>query len=157
MPGVSLKGQLSISREWLLPYSNGKFDIIEISDYDSWKQGSYSNGCPLVKAEGANYLTPTPSGAISIGETTIRHLQTHQAIDIAFRRWIAQRAAMMFYDKGDLSESDCMDLLTTYTPQESWTKDAIIAVQALLRERRELGQREGEIPGFMGPDEWFAC
>jgi len=34
--------------------------------------------------------------------------------------------------------------------------DAEIAVRALLRERYELGPSSDEVPGFRGPDDWYA-
>jgi hypothetical protein len=155
VPDASLNHQLTLNREQMLHFSKGKFNMIQVINYNSWKNAANSMGIPMVPTFGANYLTPTPKGAYSIGETNHTILGTPQSIDIAYRRWIAQRAAMPLFRKVNTELSECIGVLNKYAPQETWTQDAVIAIRALLRERQELGQREGEIPGFIGPDEWY--
>ena len=155
IPDVSLKDQLIKSVKEILHYSDGYFDFIIVPDYELWEYGGQESGAPVVFFPNANYLTPIPENAIFIRKPNIKKINKDDSPAVAFRRWIAQRAAIYLYSLNIINSFENYDVLNHIAPVNTWTEDAKIAFNGLLRERNEIGWKDNEIPGFVGPDEFY--
>lgn len=74
------------------------------------------------------------------------------------RRWIASRAAWQLMRKQiDVAPSASVNgVARMLSADTSPSADAEIVIRALLREERELGPASDAVPGFRGPEVWFA-
>lgn len=89
---------------------------------------------------------------------TGEHLEHVDDVDVAMRRWIASRVAWLLERQGVTLPVDATvaDVTTALAVDVPCSADAEIAIRGLLREERELGPSSEAVPGFRGPDEWYA-
>src|SRR5262245_37193100 len=144
VPVFSLAEQLTLDRPALLAPVGGRFDVRVMPRQESWEAGTSWVGAPARPQPEADYLTPLPPGTVSISNLAVESVTDET---VAIRRWIAARLAAVLRSVGRLdSVSDPSALGASLSPYESWSADALAALAALLRERRELSRATNEIP-----------
>lgn len=86
-------------------------------------------------------------------------LETLDDVTLGIRRWIASCVARdLRRTQLELGPGvDVGDVASVIAAGVSLSADAEIAIRALLREERELGPSSDAVPGFRGPDAWYAA
>ena len=138
-------------------FNNEDFTIIFKPLYSDWVNFSVKVGCPIMVDKIGDYRSIRINGTsnFSFKYSVVPIINNPQSRIVAFRRWIAQRAASHLNRHKKLDVFNNLDDLSHVVPVSSWTDDAKIAIIGLLREKNEIGWIEGEIPGFVGPDEFY--
>jgi hypothetical protein len=153
VPAPSLVDQLRLPREVLLAPIGGYAGVRVVPELARWRSGDGSVGAPARHRPDATYRTGTPQGSIGLVSP---ELEPAPGIEVAMRRWIAARIARCLR----AGQSPTVDGLRASVPAvpevQAWSVDARAALAALAREARELGPQNTAIPGFRGPDAWFA-
>jgi hypothetical protein len=123
-----------------------------------WEAQETLTGAPAVVRPNLDYRWRPDKRVIDLLLNDNNEIESVSEVTIATRRWMASnfaRAATSRQLLGknwhpeDLAHSIYPDLLTI-------SEDALIAMKALLAEQKYLGENNQEVPGFRGPDEWFA-
>ncbi len=126
-------------------------------DRDAWRIGETVTGAPAVARPELRYDSETSEHVRRVLLNGLESLLPVDDIEVATRRWIASQIAARaakfggverFEDSGSLFE-------TAFPTIENPSLDAHIATRGLLREVRELGQSEVDVPGFRGPSDWY--
>ena len=125
--------------------------------YSDWVNFSVKVGCPIMVDKIGDYRSIRIKGTsdYSFKYPVIPIKNNPQSRTVAFRRWIAQRAASYLFRVKKLESFKSFDDLSDNAPISAWTEDAEKAITGLLREKNVIGWKEGEIPGFVGPDEFY--
>lgn len=126
----------------------------------SRRRGDYSFECgqPGILHRSSDAEWQPPRQGIRMSFYTGDHLEHVDDVDVAMRRWIASRVAWLLEQQGAALPADATvaDVTTALAVDVPWSADAEIAIRGLLREERELGPSSEAVPGFRGPDEWYA-
>ena len=134
------------------------FTNIFTPKYSDWVRGSIIVGCPLMIDKFGDYRSikiPNTNNYFYTNDITNINNSPKSRI-IAYRRWIAQRTASYLTISMLIDKFISLESLHYIAPISTWTEDAKIAVSGLLREKNEIGWKEGEIPGFVGPDDFYS-
>jgi hypothetical protein len=153
VPSLSLEEQLCRETTEILAPIGREFRVRIIPRLEAWQAGVSWVGAPAKPDPNADYRSPVPDGAASLGTAGTEPVAEPY---VALRRWIAGRLASELHASGRIgSVTDISELAAGLPPPDRWSRDALIAARALLREFRELVPSEAEIPGFRGPDIWY--
>ena len=110
-------------------------------------------GAPAASQPDADYRSAIPMNTVSLADAQTERIED---LSVAFRRWISARLAMDLHRRAALDlVRDVTEIASGLPPVRRWSDDALVAAEALLRERRWLNRQEHEIPGFRGPDGWY--
>jgi hypothetical protein len=154
VPDFSLGDLLCKSWPALLEPIGGHSDVRIVPKLADWQVGVPSVGAPARPWPEKNYQSDDPPRTISL---VAPDLEPIPDLAIGIRRWIASRLARCLKDRRPRSiEEFLVALPAQLRSAESWSQDARAAAPGLLREFREFGEEEGRVPGFRGPDEWYA-
>src|SRR5262249_19632965 len=122
-------------------------------------------GAPGVLVRGVPYwwqtgrpwaMALTVAGAL-VGHAVgpVRAVPEHR-FDVALRRWIALRASWWARRGGALAAADVDQLAAAIGVARSpVSRDATLALAALLREARAPFDPRTQVRGFVGPDRWY--
>ena len=153
VPSLSLEEQLCRETDEILAPIGKEFRVRIIPRLEAWQAGVSWVGAPAKPEPNADYRSTVPDGAASLGTAGTEPVAEPY---VALRRWIAGRLASELHASGESRiVTDFSELSVGLPAPDRWSKDALIAAHALLREFRELVPSEGEIPGFRGPDTWY--
>jgi hypothetical protein len=118
-------------------------------------------GAPGVLVRRAPYVWSAEAARLGVGGHALYDEPLEQVHDlaIAMRRWMASRVAWQLAQQGVTLAADATvsDVMTALSADVPCSADAEIAIRGLLREERELGPASDAVPGFRGPDEWYAA
>ena len=155
-PDVSLKDQLTKTKEEILGEYIHEVQFIMKPDFYNWSQGATGIGGFVFPEPDADYTSLIPKGFLP-SEMALTHLvKIDKAnIDVLFRRWIAVRITSFLRAKNLLNSFEYSDALEAIAPRSSWTKDAHIALEGLLKEKESGIWKDDTIPGYSGPDEFY--
>lgn len=125
---------------------------------DEWDWLGIS-GAPGVLVRDATYWFEPPDKVdyYELESEELEEIPT-ETFEVSIRRWIASRAAWQLAQAKlkpgrEASADEVARMLSAPVPV---IEDAKIAVRALLREEYELGPSSDDVPGFRGPDDWYA-
>jgi hypothetical protein len=123
-----------------------------------WNYTGYC-GAPAVLNRTANYRWRSPEGVSALMLTGGEAIESIDDLAVGVRRWIASRVAWQLARKQiELTPStSAHEVACMLSEDTSLSPDAEIAISGLLREERELGPSSDAVPGFRGPDEWYAA
>jgi len=112
-----------------------------------WQRGDPTPGAPGVRL-GANVdiAWTAPARTTRVLKPPVSDVDDPR---VATRRWMASRLAAVA-EEGE--RADATLRRATQDPSD----DAVVAARGLDRERDELGSAADVIPGFRGPDDWYA-
>ncbi len=149
VPDWSLADLLRLDRAALLAPLGGDFRDRVAPALDDWRGGVSWVGAPALPVPDADYRYAVPEHAIGLGRAG-----TERVADsvVAFRRWIASRLAFYLLRT---SSPAAEDRYAGLPPIDEWSRDAVLARQAWLREQRELPQSTAAVPGMRAPDHWY--
>ena len=153
VPDVSLKDQLTKEIHEILYFTKGKFSHLIKSNYNLWKSNILKSGSPAIFIENGYYKTDIPKNFQSFSKFEVLKIEKEDSSHILFRRWIASRIAKCMDEK--LFVFNDIEEFNYFSPIEKWTDDAKFAFYGLLRERNEMGWKDDEIPGYVGPDDFY--
>lgn len=154
VPSFSLEQQLISSRAELIAPIGGEFRSRIIPNLEAWRAGVAWVGAPAKFEPDADYRSPVPEGSVSLAPVPLEPITDRV---VTLRRWIAGRLARAVSSDGRLNATSDLNELASGLPSlESWSGDAKIAASALLHELRDLGNLAEGVPGFRGPDSWYA-
>ena len=154
-PKSSLKCQLTKRLDDFYDYNYGPIECFLSPDIDDWKSNVSFTGAPLIYCSNTDYTFKSSENMYSLDGNSKASKIGPQSVTIIFRRWIATRIARMFYQKPEFLTFKNPEILEKFAPVAIWTNDALIAFQGLVREREEIGWAEDQLPGFIGPDEFY--
>jgi hypothetical protein len=154
VPDVSPGDLLCKSWPTLLEPIGGHSDLRIVPVFARWQVGVQWVGAPARPWPEKNYQSDDPPRTISLVAPALEPIPD---LAIGIRRWIASRLARFLKGSRPRSIEELVAVLPAQLPPvERWSQDAEAAASALLREFREFGEEDGRVPGFRGPDEWFA-
>ena len=110
-------------------------------------------GAPGILSLSRPYWLPPPVGFTTIVASQRDDIDPFQDLEIAGRRWLASRIASRLHALALPATAE--EVRTALGVTGSLSRDAEIALAALRREA-SLGGASTGMPGFRGPDEWFA-
>ena len=149
VPGLGVRSLMAATVESVLASlrSAGENWVVVEPDASAWRSGDPTPGAPGVRLGADVGIDWTPPD----GTTRVLDPGVSDAGDpaVATRRWMASRLAAVA-EEGERADAT----LQRATPDPS--DDAVVAAQALDRERDELGPAGDAVPGFRGPDAWYA-
>ena len=124
----------------------------------AWERRQGYAGAPSVVRPTLDYRWQEPPHVRTFAQSGAGELEPVADIDIATRRWVASRVAGAIpIEERRLAWRDPSELLSSAFPEVvDVSDDALTAVNALLAEEELLSDEHTEIPGFRGPDEWYA-
>jgi hypothetical protein len=117
------------------------------------RRKSTSQGAPGVLVRQAPYWWYPPLG-VSATSLRDRELVPVELTDVLVRRWLASRIADELDGRTYPSIADVCAALKW--PEHHLSDDARAAIGGLVREWHELAPVSQLIPGFRGPDAWYA-
>jgi hypothetical protein len=122
---------------------------------EAWQTPELTTGAPGMVRPELDYHYVAPPNLLDFLLVPSLVLEDVGEIRIAVRRWIASRVARhLSPDVAGRKFRDADSLIRTVFPGVSPTNDARVAVAALLRESELRGDG---VPGFRGPDSWYAA
>lgn len=159
-PGVDASQALELSRSkvvTLLEGIPGERWVRLVPQRASWDHTVFG-GAPAVVNRSANYRWQSPKEVHALVLTGSEAIETIDDLATAVRRWIASRLAwQLAWKPGGVAQSvDTHALARILSEDKHLSADAEIAIRGLLREECELGPSSEAVPGFRGPDEWYA-
>jgi hypothetical protein len=155
VPDYSLKDQLTKPFSEIYYASYGKTLLIKKPDFNSWQAASHCLGAFVIREVNSNYKTQIPQGFIPYGLSEDTCKVSLESRLVWFRRCIATRIAGYLLSINQLGTFSDKNILHDIASIDEWTIDAVMAFEGLLREQRELGWNDGEIPGYIGPDSFY--
>jgi hypothetical protein len=122
----------------------------------AWETRAGFAGAPGVERPDLDRRFEAPPHVMRVSTRGL-DLEPEDAPERRARRWIAARAAHATRRFREAAEAkDPLTLVRAVFPNIGpLSADATVALEGLLRERRELGPSETEVPGFRGPDDWY--
>ncbi len=153
VPDFSLTEQLCLEASVLLAPIGGAFDYRITPDFEDWQTSLQWVGAPALVLKSANYHYSIPFQAIGLGYVETEVVKNQVA---SYRRWIASRLARVVGYQSNINSIDQLIWQNSEIPIfEKWSHDAKRAGQALVREFKEFGQIQEQVPGMCGPDSWY--
>lgn len=110
-------------------------------------------GAPGVFTRSQPYWQTSPHGTTTVVVSAADELEYFEHALVGARRWLASRIAALV--KGSVLPETTEELAVALRVAGPVSRDAEIALQALRREA-SLGDAAAGVPGFRGPDDWFA-
>ena len=123
-------------------------------DAKEWRIRSPFAGAPVVLREDADYRTVFAPRTMH-RLPPLPPLLPVTDVAVAMRRWLASRLAQAGRPREHLDDPVTMAEVCDRTGVSRLSDDAAIAVKALIAERTLPVLLDG-IPGFIGPDAWYA-
>lgn len=123
--------------------------------FDYWEAGEYLTGAPAIIRPNLNYRYFPPT---HVRDLLIPGPELSQIFDlkVSVRRWIASNIAGVAKRQNLLDIKEPKELLHKCFPSVSQiSKDGFIAAHALIQELTTISDKESEVPGFRGPEEWY--
>lgn len=153
-PDTSLENQLTKSLFEIFGELETKICLIEEPQKKMWNEVG-ETGCFVIKQEDARYTWESVNGFMTYSlDIPVREIRKEE-IPTYHRRWIANRIARCLKVDGLLDSFSDISVLDRYTSRDKLTADAIKAFEGLLKEQKEFGWKEDEVPGYVGPDEFY--
>ena len=152
VPAWSFTEQVTLAPPALVAPVGGRFASRLVPSLPDWESGVSWIGAPCLPEPGADYLSPVPEHAVALRTSQFEPVPEPS---VAVRRWIAARIAAVVKKQVGMDFRDAGATAAAYVPLSAWTPDALAALQALVRESKDLGLDQQAPPGFRGPDEWF--
>jgi hypothetical protein len=154
-PSPGLEDQLTKTRADILSGSNDHFTHYLPANYEGWKQGSSFGGSPVLDDPESTYRSPMPLGMASISAKYI--IPRSEVNNIAMhRRWIAQRIARCInMHKDTLAQEQIIKKTSEFVPENKWIDDVHYAIKGLSAELDQGLIKEGLVPGFILPDDFY--
>ena len=126
-------------------------------DRDAWRIGERVAGAPAVARPELRYDSEPSDYTRRVLLNGLESLLKIEDISVTTRQWVASQIAARAARFGGVQRfGDPRSLLETVIQAVGPpSEDALIATHGVLRETRELGRSETEVPGFRGPAEWY--
>jgi hypothetical protein len=127
-------------------------------DFYSWSLRQFSKGAPAVLRPEVDYHWRSPQYVMSFALSMKNKLVLIEDVVIGTRRWMASIIARYAMDKNLLGNIwQTKALVEQIWPEiEKVSDDARIAIEAMLAEITHLDSDKKNVPGFYGPDAWYA-
>lgn len=119
----------------------------------AWTAGDTTTGGPGVLRRDLDYHYAAPPDVLDFLVDRPLELEEVGNLAVAVRRWMASRVARHLLQSGLVPHGKASELLASVFPGLRVSSDAVVSVEALLRETDRY-RFEGT-PGFRGPDEWY--
>jgi hypothetical protein len=126
-------------------------------DRERWENGDDFVGAPVLERSDLDYRWQPPPGVLVLRQDA-EELPREPRPDRRLRRWVAARTALVARARAvPLAEQATPSALLHSALPEAGTpsSDGLLAIEALLREEREIGSDPQAVPGFRGPDWWY--
>lgn len=140
-----------------LGHSPGRSWVRMPVDGEGWRRNEWHMGAPAVERPELDYRSVVALHAMRfLGSWP--GLEAVVDVAVATRRWIAARVAQEARRTG-LGEAwlTVDELASRIGVTEPLSPDGVMAVKALLAERSLPPLPPDEVPGFRGPDRWYAA
>lgn len=155
MPSTSLEDQLTKTRDEILSGINDQVTHYLPAEYEGWKQGCSFEGAPVKLEQDSTYRSLVPKGMAAMSIQKI--IPIAQVNNTAmYRRWIAQRIARCIdLHKIALKPDEILKKTRELVPEKKWNDDVHFALKGLSAEAQQGLIKEGVVPGFILPDEFY--
>ncbi|VTR93162.1 Uncharacterized protein OS=Haliangium ochraceum (strain DSM 14365 / JCM 11303 / SMP-2) GN=Hoch_2832 PE=4 SV=1 [Gemmata massiliana] len=129
-------------------------------DVREWRNRNSFAGAPVIPCEDADYRTVFAPRTMRLLPSrpplpSLPPLLPVTDIAVATRRWLASQLAQVGRPRERLDDPVTVEELCDRIGVHSLSDDATIAVRALIAERALPAPPDG-VPGFIGPDSWYA-
>jgi hypothetical protein len=124
------------------------------TDTERWRNRSPLAGAPVVRRDDADYRTVLAPQTLRV-LPPLPPLLPVANVAVATRRWLASQFTQAGRPRERLDDPVTMEELCARIGVRSLSDDATIAVKALIAERALPAPPDG-VPGFIGPDAWYA-
>lgn len=147
---------LTEERSTLFGRSDDQLNKILPNDLDGWKQQSDLGGIFAFYLPDADYKFNCPKDytLIQINPDQLQDVSPEK-VKVQYRRWLASKLAAYLKYFNQLNENANTKVLEEITPKETWTEDALIALDGLLKELQLDTKNDKCVPGFYGPDDFY--
>ena len=122
-----------------------------------WEIEEQASGAPGLERPELRYDTVVSPGVCRLFLNGDEELWEIDDVTVATRRWMGSRLAARARPQSGVEQfGEPAALLAALFPAVGgFSKDAMIAARAVLRETEVFGTAEDGVPGFRGPAEWF--
>jgi hypothetical protein len=121
-----------------------------------WEAREYLTGAPAVLRSELNYrFIPPPNVCdLLLQGSNIDRIDNFY---IATRRWVAANIARVAKNRNISDIINPADFISRCFPDlDGISKDGLLAAQGLIHELATLPDDGRDVPGFRGPDDWYA-
>jgi hypothetical protein len=155
IPSGSLEDMLTKTRAEILAGIDDQFTHYIQASYEAWKQGALLGGSPAKEEPESTYKSSFPEGMASIlGEEIIPRSRVNNSV--IHRRWIAQGIARCIdLKEGTVTLEEIIQQTGKLIPESRWVEDVHIALKGFAAEADRGFIKEGFVPGFILPDEYY--